>query len=238
MCKEGALATGRSAEEVRRRLTEEAEGQEGPPYDPLEHGLNPQDCIREVDRAYSPTGGLVILYGNLAREGSVVKAAGVLPNMLKHQGPAVIFESQEEACEGILGGRVKPGDVVVIRNEGPRGGPGMQEMLSPTSYMTGMGLADKCALITDGRFSGGTSGACIGHISPEAAEGGEIGLLRDGDVISIDIPNRTLNVELSEAELAQRRKSWKPPQPRMNFGWLGRYQQSVANAAQGAVLKR
>ena len=146
------------------------------------------DCIRTKDTAYTPDGGLAILYGQLAPEGSVVKTAGISDEFKKNcgpgfvfEGPCVIFESQDEACEGILGGKVKAGDVVVIRNEGPRGGPGMQEMLSPTSYIVGMGLGDKVALVTDGRFSGGTAGACIGHVSPEAEEGGPIGLLRNGD---------------------------------------------------------
>ncbi|GAB4325657.1 MAG: dihydroxy-acid dehydratase [Candidatus Sumerlaeia bacterium] len=200
-------------------------------------GFDPYDCIRTPDNAYSQSGGLTILYGNLAPDGAVVKTAGVSPAMLVHEGPAVIFESQEEACEGILGGRVKPGDVVVIRYEGPRGGPGMQEMLSPTSYIMGMGLGDKVALITDGRFSGGTAGACIGHVSPEAAEGGPIALLRPGDIVQIDIPGQSLNVKLSDAELAERRRAWTPPAPRMNFGWLARYQKLVTNASQGAVLK-
>ena len=199
--------------------------------------LDPMDCIREVDRAYSTSGGLTILFGNLAPDGSVVKSAGVDPQMMRHSGPALIFESQEEACEGILGGKVQPGMVVVIRYEGPRGGPGMQEMLSPTSYIKGMGLGNSVALVTDGRFSGGTAGACVGHISPEAAEGGVIGLLRDGDVIELDIPGRTINVKLTEEELEERRKAWRPPEPRMNHGWLGRYQKMVTNAAQGAVLR-
>ncbi len=239
MYKEGATATGRNALQVRERLAEDTWDGDGAKYhfDPLEHGLIPEQCIREVENAYSPVGGLTILHGNIAREGGVVKTAGVLPQMMVHQGPAVIFESQEEACEGILKGRVKAGDVVVIRNEGPKGGPGMQEMLSPTSYIIGMGLGDKCALITDGRFSGGTAGACIGHISPEAAEGGEIGLLRDGDILRIDIPNQTIAADVSDEEFAQRRQGWTPPAPRMNYGWLGRYQKMVSNASSGAVLK-
>ena len=199
--------------------------------------FTPLDCIRTPDNAYAQEGGLSILYGNLAEEGCVVKTAGVDERMMVHEGPAVIFEEQEAACEGILGGKVKAGDVVVIRYEGPRGGPGMQEMLSPTSYLQGLGLGDKCALITDGRFSGGTSGACIGHISPEAAEGGTIALLRDGDIIAIDIPNRLLHVKLTAEELAERRAAWKAPEPRMSYGWLGRYQKAVTNAAEGAVLK-
>ena len=194
-------------------------------------------CIRRLDKAYSQTGGLAILRGNLAEDGAVVKSAGVDPKMLVHVGPAVIFESQEEACEGILAGKVSPGDVVVIRYEGPKGGPGMQEMLAPTSYIMGQGLGDKVALITDGRFSGGTHGACIGHVSPEAAEGGPIGLLRAGDVIEIDIPNNKLAVRLSEEELAERRKKWTPPAPRYLSGWLARYARMATNASTGAVLR-
>ncbi|RKX31961.1 MAG: dihydroxy-acid dehydratase, partial [Verrucomicrobia bacterium] len=181
--------------------------------------------IRPLEQAYSQEGGLFILHGNLAPDGAVVKTAGVAPSMLKHAGPAVIFESQEEACEGILEGRVKAGDVVVIRYEGPRGGPGMQEMLAPTSYIMGRGLGESVALITDGRFSGGTRGACIGHVSPEAAEGGPIGLLRDGDIIEIDIPARKLEVRLSAEELEARRREWKPRPPRFTSGWLARYTQ-------------
>jgi len=199
-------------------------------------GFDPLDCIRTCGNAYSQQGGLTILYGNIAEHGAVVKTAGVKPNMLVHTGPAVIFESQEEACEGILGGRIKPGDVVVIRNEGPRGGPGMQEMLSPTSYIKGMGLDDKCALITDGRFSGGTAGACIGHVSPEAAAGGAIGLLREGDIIEIDIPGHTLNARLGEQELAERRKTWRKPEPRFKTGYLARYIRMATSANTGAVL--
>lgn len=200
-------------------------------------GFDPYDCIRTVDNAYSNCGGLTILYGNLAPQGSVVKSAGVTAEMLAHEGPAVIFESQEDACQGILEGKVKAGDVVVIRYEGPKGGPGMQEMLAPTSYIMGRGLGSKVALITDGRFSGGTRGACIGHISPEAAEGGPIGLLKDGDIIRIDIKNCKLEVKLSDDELEKRRKEWKQPEPRINVGWLKRYQRMVQNAASGAVLK-
>lgn len=196
------------------------------------------ECIRPLDRAYSPEGGLFILGGNLASDGAVVKTAGVAPSMLRHQGPAVIFESQEDACAGILAGRVKPGDVVVIRYEGPRGGPGMQEMLAPTSYIMGQGLGDKVALITDGRFSGGTRGACIGHVSPEAAEGGPIALLRDGDLIELDIPARRLAVALADGELAQRRRAWRPPAPRFASGWLARYARMATSANTGAVLRQ
>lgn len=195
------------------------------------------ECIRPVPQAYSPQGGLAILRGNLAPDGAVIKTAGVDPKMLKHTGPAIIFESQEDACAGILEGKVQAGHVVVIRYEGPRGGPGMQEMLAPTSYIMGRGLGDKVALITDGRFSGGTRGACIGHVSPEAAEGGPIGLLRDGDVIEIDIPARKLAVKVPARELAQRRKLWTAPEPRFRTGWLARYAQLATSASTGAVLE-
>jgi len=195
------------------------------------------EVIRQLDNAYSKTGGLAILRGNLAPKGAVVKSAGVPASILKHSGPAVIFESQEEACEGILGGRVKEGDVVVIRYEGPKGGPGMQEMLWPTSYIAGAGLVESVALITDGRFSGGTRGASIGHISPEAAEGGPIALLKNGDIIEIDIPNNKINVKLSEAELAERKKSWQPPKPRITTGCLAKYASMATSADTGAVLK-
>ncbi|MCC7203006.1 MAG: dihydroxy-acid dehydratase [Nitrospirae bacterium] len=198
--------------------------------------LKDKEVIRPVENAYSKDGGLAILFGNLAPEGAVVKTAGVSPVMLRHEGPAIVFESQEEACAGILGGKVKEGHVVVIRYEGPKGGPGMQEMLSPTANIMGMGLGDKVALITDGRFSGGTRGACIGHVSPEAAEGGTIALIKDGDIISIDINKRTLDVELSEDELARRRAEWKQPPPKIEKGWLGRYARMVTSGSKGAVL--
>ena len=201
------------------------------------HTLDPA-CIRPLANAYSPEGGLFILRGNLAPEGAVIKAAGVDPRMLRHTGPAVIFESQEDACAGILAGRVKAGDVVVIRYEGPQGGPGMQEMLAPTSYIMGQGLGDQVALITDGRFSGGTRGACIGHVSPEAAEGGPIGLLRDGDIIEIDIPARKLHAQVSEADFTARRAAWQAPEPRFTTGWLARYAKMASNASSGAVLKK
>jgi dihydroxy-acid dehydratase len=194
------------------------------------------EVIRSAENAYSDRGGLAILFGNLAPEGAVVKTGAVAPAMLEHRGPAVIFESQEEACEGILAGKIQPGDVVVIRYEGPKGGPGMQEMLAPTANIVGMGLGDQVALITDGRFSGGTRGACIGHVSPEAAAGGAIALLRDGDIISIDIPDRKLEVELSEAELNERKNLWQPPKPKVSHGWLRRYAAMVTSANTGAIL--
>jgi len=153
------------------------------------------------------------------------------------EGPAIIFDSQEEACEGILAGKVKAGNVVVIRYEGPQGGPGMQEMLSPTSYIMGKGLGESVALITDGRFSGGTRGACIGHIAPEAAVGGPLALVRNGDRIAIDIPAGKLNVHLSDSELTKRRRAWKPRKPRVDYGVLGRYARMASSASQGAVLK-
>ena len=175
--------------------------------------------------------------GNLAPKGCVVKAAGVAPEMLTHSGPAVIFESQEEACDGILAGKVKKGDVAVVRYEGPKGGPGMQEMLAPTSYISGAGLADSVALITDGRFSGGSAGCSIGHISPEAAVGGPIGLLKDGDIIEIDIPGNKINVKLSDEELAERKKAWSPREPKITEGCLGKYASMATSADTGAVLK-
>nr|MBP8303500.1 dihydroxy-acid dehydratase [Phycisphaerae bacterium] len=195
------------------------------------------DCIHPLEKAYSKTGGLAILKGNLAPHGAVVKTAGVAPSMLRHTGPAVIFESQEAACEGILAGKVKAGDVVVIRYEGPKGGPGMQEMLSPTSYIMGAGLGESVALITDGRFSGGTRGACIGHVSPEAAVGGPIGLLKDGDVIEIDLPANRIEVKLAAKELDGRKKVWKAPAPRITKGCLAKYAALATSADTGAVLR-
>ena len=201
-------------------------------------GLSTQDArvIRPIENAYAADGGLAVLFGNLAEQGAIVKKAGVLPEMLVHRGPAVIFESQEEACAGILADKVKAGDVVVIRNEGPKGGPGMQEMLAPTSYIMGKGLGNSVALITDGRFSGATHGACIGHVSPEAAEGGLIGLLKDGDIISIDIPARTMNAELSDEEIAARRSVWQPTMQEIDSKWLKRYRKLATNASKGAIL--
>jgi dihydroxy-acid dehydratase len=192
--------------------------------------------IHKVADAYSQDGGLTILHGNLAQEGAVVKKAGVAPNMLVFEGKAVIFDSQEDACDGILAGKVKAGDVVVIRYEGPRGGPGMQEMLAPTSYIMGQGLGESVALITDGRFSGGTHGACIGHISPEAAEGGLIGLLKDGDIIRINIPERSLEAVLSDEEIEARRATFVPAEPKVKVGYLKRYAKQVHNAGTGAIL--
>ena len=195
------------------------------------------EVIRTFENAYAQDGGLCVLFGNLAEQGSVVKKAGVYASMMKFSGQAICFDSQEEACAGILGGKVKPGHVVVIRYEGPKGGPGMQEMLAPTSYIIGAGLGESVALITDGRFSGATHGACVGHVSPEAAEGGLIGLLKDGDSITIDIPNRAISAKLTKAEIAKRRKAQKPWSPRIKGGWLERYARFVGNASTGASLK-
>jgi dihydroxy-acid dehydratase len=199
--------------------------------------IRDRQCIRALAEAYSKEGGLAVLRGNLAPDGAVIKTAGVDPKMLRHTGPAIIFESQETACDGILEGKVKPGHVVVIRYEGPKGGPGMQEMLAPTSYIMGRGLGDKVALITDGRFSGGTRGACIGHVSPEAAEGGPIALLRDGDLIEIDIPSRQLSMKIAAEELEERAKLWQAPEPRIKRGWLARYARMATSASTGGVLE-
>ncbi|MBU4199192.1 MAG: dihydroxy-acid dehydratase [Verrucomicrobia bacterium] len=194
------------------------------------------EVIRPLANPYSKEGGLSVLWGNLAEDGAVVKTAGVAPSMLTFEGQAVIFNSQEEACEGILQGRVKAGQVVVIRYEGPRGGPGMQEMLGPTSYIMGQGLGEKVALITDGRFSGGTRGACIGHVSPEAAAGGVIGLLNDGDPIRIDIPHHLLETTVPKDELERRRATLPPFTPKITTGYLQRYAERVTSAGSGAVF--
>ena len=193
--------------------------------------------IRPLSDAYSREGGLAVLYGNLATEGAVVKTAGVDPKMLVFEGSAVIFESQDDACVGILAGKVKAGDFVVIRYEGPKGGPGMQEMLAPTSYIMGEGLGDKVAMVTDGRFSGGTRGATIGHVSPEAAAGGTIALVRSGDRIRLDIPARKLDLLVSEAELAERRSKWRLPPKEKPTGCLGKYAAMATSASTGAILK-
>ncbi len=202
-------------------------------------------CIREVPHAFSRDGGLAVLYGNVAQDGCVVKTAGVDASILEFEGRARIFHSQESACEAILGDRIEPGDVVIIAYEGPRGGPGMQEMLYPTSYLKSKGLGAKCALITDGRFSGGTSGLCIGHVSPEAAEGGSFGLIEEGDRVRIDIPGRKLELMVSEQELAARRErmeargpdAWKPTRERKVSTALRAYAALTTSAAQGAVRR-
>ncbi|HUZ03633.1 MAG TPA: dihydroxy-acid dehydratase [Thermomicrobiaceae bacterium] len=195
------------------------------------------EVIRPLPQAYSERGGLAILFGNLAPDGAVVKAAGVDPEMLVHRGPARVFDSMEDASSAILSSRINPGDVVVIRYEGPKGGPGMQEMLAPTANLMGMGLGKSVALITDGRFSGGTRGACIGHVSPEAASGGPIALLREGDVIAIDIPNGRLEVELDDLDLALRRRALQPFRQTIDSRYLRRYAHLVTSANTGAVLR-
>lgn len=195
------------------------------------------DVIRPIDNPYSSTGGLAILYGNIAREGAVVKASAVAKEMLKHEGPAKVFNSEEEAIAAIYGGKIQKGDVVVIRYEGPKGGPGMREMLSPTSALAGMGLDKDVALITDGRFSGATRGASIGHVSPEAMEGGEIAIIEDGDIIEIDIPARKINVKLTDEEIKERMKRWVRPEPKIKTGYMARYAEQVTSANTGAVFK-
>ncbi len=200
-------------------------------------GVRDREVIRPLDNPYHKEGGIAILYGNLAPEGSVVKQSAVAPKMLKHRGPARVFESEDEAYSAILGGRIKPGDVVVIRYEGPKGGPGMPEMLSPTAAIVGMGLDTDVALITDGRFSGGTKGAAIGHVSPEAADGGPIGLVREGDLIDINIPEKTLSLLVDEKELDARRAAWTPRPIKVKKGYLARYAAQVTSGARGAVLR-
>jgi dihydroxy-acid dehydratase len=196
------------------------------------------EVIRPVENPYSQKGGLAVLFGNLAPEGAVLKTGAVDPDIKGHRGPAVVFDSEKEALDGISNGRVKAGDVVVIRYEGPKGGPGMPEMLSPTSMIAGMGLGRSVALITDGRFSGGTRGICIGHISPEAADGGPIALIRDGDLISIDIEAGRIDVEITEEEMKRRREEWRPPEPKIKGGYLERYAFFVSSASKGAVMRR
>ncbi|NUQ36366.1 MAG: dihydroxy-acid dehydratase [Caldilineales bacterium] len=202
-----------------------------------DHPSQDADCIRPLANAYSADGGLAILFGNLAPEGGVVKTAGVKPEMLTHRGPARIYESQEEALAGIMAREVQAGDVVVIRYEGPKGGPGMQEMLSPTSLIMGQGLGNSVALITDGRFSGGTRGACVGHISPEAAAGGPIALIEPGDLITVDIPHRSLTLHVAEAELARRQANWQPLVRGTLPRTLSKYASMVTSGSQGAVLE-
>nr|WP_315102006.1 dihydroxy-acid dehydratase [uncultured Catonella sp.] len=196
-----------------------------------------EEVIRPISNPYSKTGGLAVLKGNLAPDGSVVKRSAVVEEMMMHEGPARVFESEEEAIEAIKGGNIVPGDVVVIRYEGPKGGPGMREMLNPTSAIAGMGLGSTVALITDGRFSGASRGASIGHVSPEAAVGGPIALVKEGDIISINIPEMTLNVKVSDEELENRRKVWKPKEIGEVTGYLKRYQAMVTSGNRGAILE-
>ncbi len=195
------------------------------------------EVIRPISRPYHAEGGIAVLFGNLAPEGAVVKQSAVAPEMLKHQGPARVFDSEPAAQQAILGKKIHKGDVVIIRYEGPKGGPGMQEMLSPTAAIIGMGLGKEVALITDGRFSGGTQGAAIGHVSPEAASGGPLALVREGDRIAIDIPNKKISLQVSPEELERRRKKWKPQPPKIKSGYLYRYSQLVTSGSTGAVFK-
>jgi dihydroxy-acid dehydratase len=196
-----------------------------------------ESVLRPIEKPYHKEGGIAILRGNLAPDGAVVKQSAVSEKVMKFEGVAKVFNSEEEGMKAIMNGNIKAGDVVVIRYEGPKGGPGMREMLSPTSAIAGMGLSDSVALITDGRFSGGTRGPCIGHISPEAMEGGVIAVLKDGDKIRIDIPERRIDVLLSDKEIKERLKSWKPPKPKINKGYLARYAKLVSSAGSGAIMK-
>ena len=195
------------------------------------------EIIRPIENPYSPSGGIAVLKGNLAPEGCVVKQSAVAPEMMVHQGPARVFNSEDETIAAIVGGKIVSGDVIVIRYEGPKGGPGMREMLNPTSAIAGMGLDTTVALITDGRFSGATRGASIGHVSPEAALGGNIALVKEGDIISIDIPSHKIELQVSDEELEERRKTWVCPEPRITTGYLQRYTKLVTSAAQGAILE-
>jgi dihydroxy-acid dehydratase len=193
--------------------------------------------IRGLNDPYHEQGGLAVLYGNLAPNGSVVKQSAVRPEMLRHEGPARVFDSEDDATQAILNGRIQAGDIVIVRYEGPMGGPGMREMLTPTSAIAGMQLDGQVALLTDGRFSGGTRGAAIGHISPEAAQGGPLALVHEGDRISIDIPEKRIILKVDDAELENRRRSWQPPAPKVTSGYLARYARLVGSADTGAVVK-
>jgi len=203
----------------------------------MKSSITNQDVIKKVEDSYSSEGGLAILFGNIAPAGAVVKSGAVSDSMRCHTGPARVFNSENDACDAILAKKIKPGDVVVIRYEGPAGGPGMREMLSPTANIMGMGLGESVALITDGRFSGGTRGACVGHISPEAASGGPIALLQDGDMITINIDQKSIDVDITEDELIQRKDNWLLPEQRVTTGWLNRYAGQVSSADTGAILK-
>jgi dihydroxy-acid dehydratase len=220
---------------ARGGVKQEALTVNGTMEDRLKNAASPDgDVIRPAEKAFTKDGGLAVLFGNIAPNGAVVKVVGVSEDMMQFEGTAVVYESQEEALEGILDGEVKDGDVVVIRYEGPKGGPGMQEMLAPTAAISGAGL--KAALITDGRFSGGTRGLCIGHISPEAASGGPIGLIEQGDKIRIDAQARTLDLLVDEAELARRKTELPTWEPKVKHGWLARYSMHVLSADKGAVM--
>lgn len=204
----------------------------------IEHCINlDTEVIRSIDNPYSETGGIAVLKGNLATDSAVVKRSAVAPEMLKHEGPARVFDCEDDAIVAIKGGKINPGDVVVIRYEGPKGGPGMREMLNPTSAIMGMGLGSSVALITDGRFSGASRGASIGHVCPEAAVGGNIALIEEGDIIQIDITANVLNVAVSEEELDKRREKWQPKQPKVTSGYLARYTAMVTSASRGAILE-
>jgi dihydroxy-acid dehydratase len=227
VAKRGGIVHGKALTVTGETVAERIEGAE----------IKDPEIIHTWEKAYSPVGGLAVLHGNLAPEGAVVKTAGIQPSMRKFTGKAICFDSQDAAIAGIMGGKVKPGHFVVLRYEGPKGGPGMQEMLTPTSLIMGMGLGESVGLVTDGRFSGATRGACVGHVSPEAAEGGPIGLLKNGDLITIDVEKRRLTVALSAAELAKRRKAFKPKKKKIASKWLKRYSLLVSNASNGAVMK-
>ena len=204
----------------------------------IENSVNRNpEVIRPIDNPYSVTGGLAVLKGNLAPDGSVVKRSAVVAEMMVHEGPARVFESEEDAIAAIKGGKIVAGDVVVIRYEGPKGGPGMREMLNPTSAIAGMGLGSSVALITDGRFSGASRGASIGHVSPEAAVGGPIALVEEGDIIKIDIPGLSLNVDISDEEMARRKEKWQPKEPKVTTGYLARYSKMVTSGNRGAILE-
>lgn len=196
-----------------------------------------EEVIRPLESPYSETGGIAVLWGNIAKKGCVVKRSAVAPEMMVHEGPARVFDSEDDAITAIYGGKIRKGDVVIIRYEGPKGGPGMREMLNPTSALAGMELDKDCALITDGRFSGASRGASIGHVSPEAASGGEIALIEEGDIIAIDIPNSSVNVRVSDEELSARRARLVPCEPKIKTGWLSRYARLVSSADKGAVLE-
>jgi len=195
------------------------------------------DVIRPIENPYSEVGGIAVLSGNIAPDTCVVKRSAVVDEMLVHEGPARVFDCEEDAIAAIKGGKIVAGDVVVIRYEGPKGGPGMREMLNPTSAIAGMGLGSTVALITDGRFSGASRGASIGHVSPEAAVGGPIALIEEGDIIKIDIPANTINVDVSDEVLAERKKNWVPREPKINSGYLARYRQLVTSGNRGAILE-
>ena len=195
------------------------------------------EVIRPMDRPYHQQGGLAVLYGNLAPEGCVVKQSAVLDEMMRHEGPARVFDAEEDATAAIMDGKINKGDVIVVRYEGPQGGPGMREMLTPTSAIAGMGLDAHVALITDGRFSGGSRGAAIGHISPEAAQGGIIALIEEGDRIAIDIPGKTINLKVSDDVIEDRRAAWRSPEPKISHGYMARYARQVSSASQGAIVK-